>query len=152
MLCVKPCRWLRSTQFSNTFRAFREPEFSIELPNDIAAIEPAVLYVVQTLAAATGLSTVQRIRVGAALSSALFNAMCYGNLEIKEEDPVVSRMFTEDSRNNDEVRDRAAVHPYRDRKVQLRVSVSTVDTRFSYHMMPRPLDPLDPSTGDCGVV
>lgn len=124
------------------------PEFSIELPNDIAAIEPAVLYVVQTLAAATGLSTVQRIRVGAALSSALFNAMCYGNLEIKEEDPAVSRMFTEDSRNNDEVRDRAAVHPYRDRKVQLRVSVSTVDTRFFIsHDGPGRLTRLTPAPG-----
>ena len=102
----------------------------------------------QTLAAATGLSTVQRIRVGAALSSALFNAMCYGNLEIKEEDPVVSRMFTEDSRNNDEVRDRAAVHPYRDRKVQLRVSVSTVDTRFFIsHDGPGRLTRLTPAPG-----
>ncbi|MCH1442064.1 MAG: hypothetical protein L7W43_20530, partial [Rubripirellula sp.] len=91
---------------------------------------------------------VQRIRVGAALSSALFNAMCYGNLEIKEEDPVVSRMFTEDSRNNDEVRDRAAVHPYRDRKVQLRVSVSTVDTRFFIsHDGPGRLTRLTPAPG-----
>ena len=45
------------------------PEYSIQLPNEVVAIEPSVLYVMQTLAAATSLSTVQRIRVGAAISS-----------------------------------------------------------------------------------
>ncbi len=126
----------------------QSPEFSVELPNDIVAIEPTVLYVMQTLAAATGLSTVQRIRVGAALSSALFNAMCYGNLEIKDEDTVVSRMFAGDECNNDELRKRATQKPYSDRKVLLRVSVSTVDTRFFIsHDGPGRLTRLTPAPG-----
>ena len=107
------------------------PECSIQLPNEVVAIEPAVLYVMQTLAAATSLSTVQRIRVGAAISSALFNAMCYGNLEIKDEDPVVSRMFAVDSPHHHELRERAKQKPYCNRKVLLKVSVSNADTRFS---------------------
>lgn len=124
------------------------PEFSVELPNDIAAIEPTVLYVIQTLAAATGLSTVQRIRVGAALSSGLFNAMCYGNLEITDEDSAVSRMFAGDEGSNGEFRDRAAHKPYCDRKVKLRVSVSTVDTRFFIsHDGPGRLTRLTPAPG-----
>jgi CheY-like chemotaxis protein len=124
------------------------PELSIELPNDVAAIEPTVLYVMQTLAAATCLSTVQIIRVGGALSSALFNAMCYGNLEIKDEDTVVSRMFAGDQCNIDELRERALQEPYCDRKVLLRVSVSTVDTRFFIsHDGPGRLTRLTPAPG-----
>lgn len=124
------------------------PEFSIELPNDVTAIEPTVLYVMQTLAAATGLSTIQRIRIGAALSSALFNAMCYGNLEIKDEDPAADRMFDGNECNDDELRERAAQKPFCDRKVLLRVSVSTADTRFFIsHDGPGRLTRLTPAPG-----
>ncbi|MAI73041.1 MAG: hypothetical protein CMM01_19340 [Rhodopirellula sp.] len=143
---------LSMAEVNAIFRDFsghlENPEFSLELPNDIAAIEPTVLYVIQTLAAATGLSTVQRIRVGAALSSGLFNAMCYGNLEIKDEDPVVSRMFAGDECKNDELRERAVHEPYCERKVHLRVSVSTVDTRFLIsHDGPGRLTRLTPAPG-----
>ena len=124
------------------------PEYSIQLPNEVVAIEPSVLYVMQTLAAATSLSTVQRIRVGAAISSALFNAMCYGNLEIKDEDPVVSRMFAVDSRGHHELRERATQKPYCDRKVLLKVSVSKADTRFSIsHEGPGLMTRLTPAPG-----
>lgn len=124
------------------------PEYSIQLPNEVVAIEPSVLYVMQTLAAATSLSTVQRIRVGAAISSALFNAMCYGNLEIKDEDPVVSRMFAVDSPDHHELRERATQKPYCDRKVLLKVSVSKVDTRFSIsHEGPGLMTRLTPAPG-----
>ncbi len=124
------------------------PEYSIQLPNEVVAIEPSVLYVMQTLAAATSLSTVQRIRVGAAISSALFNAMCYGNLEIKDEDPVVSRMFAVDSPDHHELRERATQKPYCDRKVLLKVSVSKADTRFSIsHEGPGLMTRLTPAPG-----
>ena len=134
--------------FHNFSGHLESPEFSVELPNDISAIEPTVLYIVQTLAAATGLSTIQRIRIGAALSSALFNAMCYGNLEIKDEDPVVSRMFEGDECNNDEIRERASQKPYCDRRVLLKVSVSADDTRFFIsHDGPGRLTRLTPAPG-----
>jgi CheY-like chemotaxis protein len=134
--------------FKNFSGHLENPEFSIQLPNEVAAIEPAVLYVMQTLAAATCLSTVQRIRVCAALSSALFNAMCYGNLEIKDEDPVVSRMFAGDHSDKDELRERATQKPYCDRKVLLKVSVSTIDTRFFIsHDGPGRMTRLTPAPG-----
>ena len=143
---------LAMAEVNAIFRGFsgqlQSPEFSVELPNDVAAIEPTVLYVMQTLAAATGLSTVERIRVGAALSSGLFNAMCYGNLEIKDDDIVVGCLFAEDKCNSDELRQRAAQKPYCDRKVLLRVSVSTVDTRFFIsHDGPGQLTRLTPAPG-----
>jgi len=86
--------------------------------------------------------------VGAALSSALFNAMCYGNLEIKDEDTVVSRMFSGDQSEHDELRERAVQKPYCDRKVVLKVSVSKVDTRFFIsHDGPGRMTRLTPAPG-----
>lgn len=143
---------LAMSEVSAIFQHFsghlESPEFSFELPNEVAAIEPTVLYVMQTLAAATCLSMVERIRVGAALSSALFNAMCYGNLEIKDEDTVVSRMFSGDQSEHDELRERAVQKPYCDRKVVLKVSVSKVDTRFFIsHDGPGRMTRLTPAPG-----
>ena len=74
--------------------------------------------------------------------------MCYGNLEIKNEDTVVSRMFAGDESNHDELLERAAQKPYCERKVLLRVSVSTVDTRFFIsHDGPGRLTRLTPAPG-----
>jgi len=124
------------------------PEFSIELQNEVSSIEPTVLYVMQTLAAATSLPTVQRIRVGAALASALFNAMCYGNLEIKDEDTFVSRLLAGDQSGNDELRARAGQEPYCSRKVRLQVSVGATDTRFLIsHDGPGRMTRLAPAPG-----
>ncbi|MGI9474328.1 MAG: response regulator [Rubripirellula sp.] len=106
------------------------PEFSMTLENHVPAIEPAVLYLEQTLAAATSLKTVERIRVGTALASALFNAMCYGNLELKDEDTFVSRMLSGDESGGAELKNRADEPPYCNRRVELKVSVGDKDTRL----------------------
>ena len=124
------------------------PEFSVELPNEVSSIEPTVLYVMQTLAAATRLPKVQRIRVGAALASALFNAMCYGNLEIKDEDTFVSRLLAGDQSGNEALRKRAGQEPYCSRKVRLQVSVGATDTRFMIsHDGPGRMTRLTPAPG-----
>tara|TARA_B110000495_G_scaffold194329_1_gene200602 strand:- start:841 stop:1764 length:924 start_codon:yes stop_codon:yes gene_type:complete len=143
---------LSMAEVNAIFHGFRGrlecPEFSVELSNEVSAIEPTVLYVIQTLAAATKLPTVQRIRVGAALASALFNAMCYGNLEIKDEDTFVSRLLTGDKSGNEELRERANREPYCSRKVRLKVSVGATDTRFLIsHDGPGRMTRLTPAPG-----
>lgn len=124
------------------------PEFSMTLRNHVTAIEPAVLYLIQTLAAATSLTTVQRIRVGTALASALFNAMCYGNLEISDRDTFVSRLLSGDESGGAELKNRADESPYCDRKVELKVSVGDADTRFMItHDGPGRMTRLTPAPG-----
>ena len=73
----------------------------------MTSIDPAVLLVVQSLAAATRMNTTQRIRVGTAIASAIFNAICYGNLEIKDEDTFVNRLLAGDESGSADLKDRA---------------------------------------------
>lgn len=106
------------------------PEYSFTLFNHVAAIEPAVLYVVQSLAAAARMDSTQRIRVGTALASAIFNSICYGNLCITDDDTFVSRLLAGDPSGEADLNSRADSAPYRDLEVQLKVSVGDHDTRF----------------------
>jgi CheY-like chemotaxis protein len=106
------------------------PEFSFTLKNDVTSIDPAVLFVVQSLAAATRMNTTQRIRVGAAVASAIFNAICYGNLEVKDEDTFVNRLLSGDESGNVDLKNRADVAPYSQRSVEMKVSVGDDDTRI----------------------
>ena len=124
------------------------PEFSMTLQNHVTAIEPAVLYMVQTLAASTSLNTVERIRIGTALASALFNAMCYGNLELKDEDTLISRMLSGEESGGADLKSRADEAPFCDRKVELKVSVGDSDTRFQVaHDGPGRMTRLTPAPG-----
>lgn len=106
------------------------PEFSFTLSNHVSAIEPAVMFVVQSLAAADRMDATQRIRVGTAIASALLSAICYGNLELTDEDQFVSRLLAGDASGEADLDRRAKSEPYCDREVQFRVSVAEDDTRL----------------------
>lgn len=106
------------------------PEFSISLSNDLVSIQPAVSYVIHTLAAATKMNPTQRIRVATATASALFNAMCYGNLELADEDSSVGRLLSGDESGIHDLNALAAAEPYSKRTVELKVSVGEDDTRI----------------------
>lgn len=123
------------------------PEFSFTISNHFAAIQPAVLFTVQAMAAAARMNTTHRVRVGTAVASAIFNAMCYGNLEIKDEDTVVG-LLSGDQRGADEMTSRAESPPYCERKVELKVSVGDGDTRILVsHDGPGRLTRLTPAPG-----
>ena len=106
------------------------PEFSFTLDNQVTSIEPAVLFVVQSLAAGTRMNTTQRIRIGTAISSAIFNAICYGNLEVKDEETFVSSLLAGEESGELDWKNRANQAPYCERSVQLKVSVGDNDTRI----------------------
>lgn len=126
---------LQIAQADAPYRRFpgrlRRPEFSFRLKNDLEAIEPAVLFVVQSIAAAGKLNTTDRVRVGTALASAIFNAICYGNLEFSDDEgTLVSRLLSGDPTGVQDLRNRANASPYCDRYVNLKVSVGSKDTRL----------------------
>jgi hypothetical protein len=124
------------------------PEFSFTITNHITSIEPAVLFIVQAMAAAARMNTTHRVRVGTAVASAIFNAICYGNLEIKDEDTVVGRLLSGDESGQTDLMSRADAAPYCDRKVQVKVSVGDGDTRVLVsHDGPGRLTRLTPAPG-----
>jgi CheY-like chemotaxis protein len=106
------------------------PEFIFTLNNRVASIQPSALFVVQALAAATRMNPIQRIRVGTAVASAIFNSICYGNLEVKDDETFVDRLLSGDESGRVELRERADAAPYCERSVQLKVSVGDDDTRI----------------------
>ncbi len=106
-----------------------KPEYSFTLDNHVGSIEPATLFVVQSLAASGRMNPTHRVRLGTAIASALFNAICYGNLELQDEDTVVSRMLAGEQSGKDDLRGRADSQPYAERKVELKISVGNDDTR-----------------------
>lgn len=106
------------------------PEFIFTLNNRVASIEPAALFIVQALAAATRMNSTQRIRVGTAIASAIFNSICYGNLEVKDDETFVDRLLSGDESGRVELRERSDAAPYCERSVQLKVSVGDDDTRI----------------------
>lgn len=125
-----------------------QPEFSMVFDNQVSSIEPAVLYLVQSLAAAKCMDRTRRIRIATATSSALFNAMCFGNLEIKDEETLVSRMLSGEVSGKAEMRQRANEKMYQDRYVQLKVSIGDHDTRVLVsHNGPGRLTRMTPAPG-----
>jgi CheY-like chemotaxis protein len=109
----------------------RSPEFYFKLDNRIAAIEPAVSFLTQVLSAAKVMTPTTRLRIGTAVASAIFNAICYGNLELTDEDERVASLLTGDERSDAALVDQFGDSPYANRVVRLKVSVDRSDTRIS---------------------
>ncbi|WP_372722535.1 response regulator [Novipirellula sp.] len=109
----------------------RSPEFYFKLGNYIESINPATQIVIQALAASGKLNPTNRIRIGMAVASALFNAICYGNLELSDEDPIVAKVIAGDTDSQAELMKLAASDRYRKRSVHLKVSGGDKDTRIS---------------------
>src|SRR6056297_405393 len=110
---------------------WERPEFSLTLPSEICAIGPAVRFLVQSMATSGDLNATERVRVGTAVASSLLNAVCFGSLEIHDDEDLLSRLLSGDVAATQEMRQRAASEPYRDHTVCLKVSIDRVDTRVS---------------------
>ncbi|TWU56923.1 Regulatory protein LuxO [Rubripirellula tenax] len=116
--------------FGEGYPPLKRPEFTLTVANDIAAIEPVVLFVVQTLAATGHMNPTHRIRIGTAVYSAMLNAICFGNLEIQDSETLLSRLLAGDETGVQEMAERAAKPEYARRTVELRFSVGEHDTRI----------------------
>ncbi|MDG2223756.1 MAG: response regulator [Rubripirellula sp.] len=127
------CQTLQLSQADALFDSLSgkllHPEFSMTLSNQLVSIRPAVTYFIQSLAAAKCMDRTQRIRAATAVTSALFNAICFGNLEIKEEEALISRILSGEESGHQELRDLADQDAYQERHVSLKVSIGEHDTR-----------------------
>ncbi|QDV61514.1 response regulator [Crateriforma conspicua] len=71
-------------QASGLAGQLRKPEFYFKLTNDIGSIPVVANYLVTTMAAAKCGNPNLRYRTATAMASAIFNAIQYGNLQIRE--------------------------------------------------------------------
>ncbi len=134
--------------YSNFSGSLSRPEFSFTLDNHVESIHPATLFVIQSLAAAGRMNTTERIRVATATASALFNSVCYGNLELQDEDHALSQLVSGDPSGVDDIQFRADSKPYSERCVQLKISVADQDTRILVsHDGPGRLTRMTPAPG-----
>ncbi|MDA8743120.1 response regulator [Rubripirellula amarantea] len=112
-------------------KSLNHQEYTVILPSHPNAIGPQVRTIVQSLAAQGLLDPTQRLRVGTAVASGLFNAVCFGNLQIADAENLVSRYLADDADAVEELHVRAKDANYRGEKVTLMVSIGNADTRIA---------------------
>lgn len=131
-------RVVRQTiQFSRVIRSVRPSnvqsarhEWTVTLRPDPEEIEPTAWMVIQALAWSGRLNSTDLVRMGTAVASCLFNAMCFGNLQIPDEETIVSRILSDDPTGIDDLRARAKTEPFCDLSTTLKISIGTDDTRI----------------------
>lgn len=133
-------------------------EFDFVLDNDPALVDPLV-DLVQQMVAGMGLTDATgRFRVGAAVKEALLNAICRGNLEISFQQTQDCRVSLLEGKGEDPVQTRRQAAPYKDRRVNVAVSIDMEQARFVIRDEGSGFDPasvpaagqpgsLDPQTG-----
>lgn len=95
------------------------PELIFELESNPNAILPVTRYIQKTLAFAAVMDVVSRFRITSAVSAALVNAICYGNLQMRNDEDAIYKMM------RGEMSPPTVPH-----KVRLVVSVGVQDTRI----------------------
>ena len=96
------------------------PELVFELDNDMRSIWQIANYVQQTLAMANAVNTNSRFRFVTAVASGLINAICYGNLDLRDSESAVIEFMRGDF-----------VPKVVEHKVRLVISVGVEDSRVS---------------------
>jgi len=128
-------RTLRFSQSDQSYQASTGklllPEFYYKLRNSLDSINPASRFVIEALSAAGKMTPNVRLRIGMAVASALFNSICYGNLELRDEDPRIANAIHRKGTSREDLVELAESQPYRKRFVHLKVSVGQNDTRIS---------------------
>lgn len=128
----------QTVQFAEVIRAVQPSsgqatrhEWTVTLRSDPEDIEPIAWMVIQTLAWSGHLDATDQVRMGTAVASGLFNAMCFGNLQIPDEETIVARILADDPTGILDLRVRAREETYRDLSTTLKLSVGIEDTRVS---------------------
>lgn len=133
-------------------------DFTFELDNDPALVDPLVDLVQQMVAGMRLTDATGRFRIGAAVKEALLNAMYRGNLEITFEQSQESRVSLVAGKGQDIVQVRRNEQPYAARKVFVEVHIDLESARFVIRDEGAGFDPakvplagqpgsLDPQTG-----
>ncbi|MEM9585681.1 MAG: response regulator [Planctomycetota bacterium] len=147
-------RWLAANRrFQPLDGYLRRPEFYFRLNNDIASVDLATEYFIETLAAAKQMSTTGCLRVATAVASALFASVCYGNLQLRDDMDVMQQLLGDDttSSRSDALRrwlKSTGRSVDSQRLVRFKVSIGSNDTRVAVsHDGPTPIAVMNPAPG-----
>lgn len=106
-------------------------EWTAHLHSDPLKTDPIVWAVVQTMAAADLLGPTQRLRVGIATMSGLFNAICFGNLQLTDDDKFIGQVLSDDPACSETFSERFKGTPASKLETVVRVSIGDRDTRIA---------------------
>jgi CheY-like chemotaxis protein len=105
-------------------------EFTFELDNDAALVDPLVDLIQQMVAGMRLSDPTGRFRIGAAVKEALLNGIFRGNLEISFKQMHDARSSLVEGQPVDLVRERRGDQRYRDRRVRVAVAIDGNEARF----------------------
>lgn len=105
--------------------------FVFDLPNDGQLINPLVGLMIQVVSGMNTLGGVQLVRLGVAIEHAVLNAMYRGNLELGRDQTPSDQAIIYDDATSEEIQERLATSPYRDRKVYVEVTATLEDVRVT---------------------
>ncbi len=110
--------------YERLISCLRNCDFTFQLDNDPALIDPLVDLVQQMISGMTLTDATGRFRVGSALKEALLNAMYRGNLEVSFQQMQDTRESLLSGKTEDICQQRRSERPYFDRRVEVRVSIN----------------------------
>ena len=116
--------------YSSLIESMTRNEFSFVLSNDPELINPLVDLVQQMVFGLGLCDAVERVRVGIAVEQALLNALYRGNLRITSEQMQQARQVADEEDAIDIVRQRRLISPYRERKIDVDVKITTEEARI----------------------
>ncbi len=113
--------------YASLIGCMKRNEFSFELTNDPALIDPLVDLVQQMISGIGLCDATERVRAGIAVEQALLNALLHGNLVLTAEQlqQARQRMAEDDEDAFDLVEQRCSISPYRDRHIYVDVEITS---------------------------
>ena len=123
-------------------------EFTVTLHSDPCMIEPVAWSVVQAAKIAGRLDPTTRVRLGMAVMSGLFNAVCFGNLEFADDDELLNHVLAEEPSSPQTFAEKTKGRSTTNLEVTVKVSIGEHDTRVGIRHAGRgPTARLTPAPG-----
>lgn len=148
--------------YAKLIATLKKNVFVFDLPNDGQLINPLVGLMIQVVSGMETLGGVELVRLGVAIEHAVLNAMYRGNLELSRDQTPSDQAIVYDDATSEEIQEKLATAPYRDRVVRVEVTVTESDVivvvrdqgnGFDTSIVPSPEDPdVLESEGGRGLV
>ncbi len=115
--------------YAKLIATLKKNVFVFDLPNDSQLINPLVGLMIQVVSGMGTIGGVQLVRLGVAIEHAVLNAMYRGNLELGREQTPSDQAIVYDDATSEEIQERLATAPYKDRRVYVEVTATKSDVR-----------------------
>ncbi len=117
--------------YAKLIATLKKNVFVFHLPNDGQLVNPLVGLTIQVVSGMETLGGVQLVRLGVAIEHAVLNAMFHGNLELSREQMPSDQAIVYDDATSEEIQERLATSPYRDRLVIVEVIATDTEVRVT---------------------